>query len=499
VTFQPHDLRPLSLFEGLPDEELAWFCAHGEHVVLDKGEHMFERGEPATALWIVVRGIIQGFEEIGGQWLLVATTEAGEPTGMLPFSRMTHYPRYTVAAEPSEVLRVDVSLFRQMLDMGDGVARRLVARMSDRVRQDVRLEQQSEKMVSLGRLSAGLAHELNNPAAAVRRAASRLADHRKQLPGLVSSLLRHQIGEDGLQRLVDLRSRTKGPEDTESTALERSAREEELADKLEELGLAEPWDVAANLDDAGVTVGDLDDLAAHLPLAVLPDALTWLGVGIESDQLIREIHDATARISDLVSAIGTYSHMDRSREHKPTDVREGLDNTLTILAHKLRQKSIRLMRDYAEDVPLIPANAGELNQVWTNLLDNAADAVPEGGEIVLRVRKNDAWVEVEIGDDGPGIPEQLRARIFEPFFTTKDVGVGTGLGLGIANRIVKTHRGHIEVRSRPGETVMCVRLPLSGGAGVRGAGSRCRKPVAVPLTLLAALAVVVVHRTQALE
>lgn len=146
-----------------------------------------------------------------------------------------------------------------------------------------------------------------------------------------------------------------------------------------------------------------------------------------------------------------------------TDVREGIDNTLTMLGHKLKKKTIQLVREYAEDVPLIPDNAGELNQVWTNLVDNAIDAVEDEGEVILRVRSNDRWLEVEIADDGPGIPEHIRSRIFEPFFTTKDVGVGTGLGLGIANRIVKTHQGHIEVRSRPGETVMCVRLPVSPG------------------------------------
>lgn len=463
MRFSWEDLRALTIFEGLPDGHLEWFCARGERVVLAQGDHMFERGQPATSMWIVVRGVIQGFEEIGGQWLLVATTTAGEVTGMLPFSRMTHYPRYTVAAEPSEVLRVDASLFKEMLDVSHEVARRLVAQMSDRVRGDVRLEQQGEKMMALGRLSAGLAHELNNPAAAVRRAASRLAEHRRKLPELVAGLVRHRIGEPGLERLARLRNRRGRAEASEATALERSEREEELTERLEDLGVEEAWDVAASLSDAGITIRDMEDLVAHVPEAALPDALAWLGGGIESDRLVDEIGDAAGRITDLVSSIKTYSHMDRSPEHKPTDVREGIDNTLTMLGHKLKKKTIRLVREYAEHVPLIPGNAGELNQVWTNLVDNAIDAVEDEGEVILRVRPSDRWLEVEIADDGPGIPEPIRSRIFEPFFTTKDVGVGTGLGLGIANRIVKTHQGHIEVRSRPGETVMCVRLPLSPG------------------------------------
>jgi signal transduction histidine kinase len=465
MRFRTHDLRGLTIFDGLPEDQIDWFCRNGDRVELQKGQHMFERGQPATAMWIVVEGAIQGFEEIGGQWLLVATTEPGEPTGMLPFSRMTHYPRYTVAAEPSLVLRVDVGLFKEMIDVSEEAVRRLVGHMSDRVRGDVRLEQQNEKLMALGRLSAGLAHELNNPAAAVRRAASRLAEHRERLPGLVTGLVRHRIGEEGLGRLAALRARGAAQVAEDLTALERSGREEELGARLEDVGVDEPWIVAASLTDGGVTVDDLDELVEHLPEAVLPDAVTWLGLGIESDRLIHDIRDATGRIGELVAAIKTYSHMDRSREHKPTDVREGIDNTLKMLGHKLRQKSIRLSREYVDDLPLIPANAGELNQVWTNLLDNAADAVDEGGAVIVRVRYDDTWVEVEIQDDGPGIPEEIHAQIFEPFFTTKEVGVGTGLGLGIANRIVKTHQGQIEVGSRPGETVMRVRLPLGLESG----------------------------------
>jgi len=459
--FSRDELRSLEILEGLPDEHLDWFCEHGERVVLDRGDHMFERGRVADAMWIVVKGVVQGFEEIGGQWLLVATTLEGQVTGMLPFSRMTHYPRYTVAAEPSDVLRLDASLFREMLDVSLEVARRLVAQMSDRVRGDVRLEQQGEKMMALGRLSAGLAHELNNPAAAVCRAASTLGEHRGRLAGLVTSLARHRWTEEGLERLERLRAAGRRGERSGATAFEFSEREGELLDRLEQHGVEEPWEVAAAFAEAGVTPEDLTDLARHAPEAALPDALAWLGGSMDSDRIVEEIASAAGRISELVASIKVYSHMDRSPAHKPTDVREGVDNTLMMLDHKLKQKSIRLVREYQDDLPRIAAHTGELNQVWTNLIDNAIDAVEEGGEVVLRARLNDSWVEVEVGDDGPGIPDEIRGRIFEPFFTTKEVGVGTGLGLGIAMRIVRTHRGDIEVRSRPRGTVICVRLPVS--------------------------------------
>lgn len=468
VTFRREELRPLTIFEGLPDEQLDWFAGRGERREIDRGDRMFERGQPADAMWIVVEGIIQGFEEIGGQWLLVATTTRGEVTGMLPFSRMTHYPRHTIAAEPSVVLRLDIAHFRDLLDASHEVVRRLVAQMSDRVRGDVRLESQSEKMMALGRLSAGLAHELNNPAAAIRRASARLSEHRASLPRLVTALARRQLDDASLDRLVELRTMAMSAEASSLSARARGAMEEELTDWLEEHDVSEPWDVAATFAESGVELAELTRVTDGVPDEALGDVLAWLSGGIESDRIVSEIHAAAERISDLVASIKTYSHMDRSSDHRPTDVRKGLDNTLTMLGHKLKKKSIAVERAYEEELPLIAANAGELNQVWTNLIDNAVDAMGEGGTLSLRASSNDMWVEVEVMDDGPGIPDGVRSRIFEPFFTTKDVGVGTGLGLGIAQRIVRTHQGDIEVRSRPGETMMCVRLPVGRASPVEG-------------------------------
>ncbi len=464
MRFNRDDLRGLALLEGLSDEALDWFSEHGEVVELEAGARMFERGQVADAMWLVVEGSVQGFEEVGGQWLLVATTGAGEVTGMLPFSRMTHYPRNTVADGPARVLRIDASLFKDLLNVSHEVGRRLVAEMSDRVRGDVRLEQQGQRMMALGRLSAGLAHELNNPAAAVRRAAATLSQHRAKLPSLVIALVRHEVSEEGLQRLEQIRRAGTDGRPSAETALARSAREDELSEWLDGVDVPEPWEVAATLAESALTVRELEGLAELLPKDGLTDALSWLSAGIESDRLVEEIGSAAGRITELIASIKNYSHMDRSKEHKPTDVRVGLDNTLTMLGHKLRSKSIHVTCEYQEDLPLVPANAGELNQVWTNLIDNAVDAIEEGGNLTVRTLHNDIWVEIEIVDDGPGIPDDLRAQIFEPFFTTKEVGVGTGLGLGIALRIVRLHQGDMEVRSKPGKTEMCVRLPVAPAA-----------------------------------
>ena len=461
MKFTTDDLRHVNILEGLPEVQLAWLTDHGERIDLAPGDRMFERGQPADFMFIVVRGTIQRYEEIGGQWLVVATTHQGEATGMLPYSRMTHYPGYTVATEISQVLRVKKTDTHEMLLVSEELGRRLVAVMSDRVRGDVRLEQQRERMVALGRLSAGLAHELNNPASAMRSAAASLSEQLAKLSPLVLDLVRHEVNEAAVEATEELRQLARERDSGELSPLERSEREDGLQAFLEDHGVAKAWEIAGTFADGGLTLADLETFAGKVPRTVLGDALAWVGGTLGADRTVAEITSSAARISELIASIKIYSHMDRSPEHRPTDVREGLDNTLTMLSHKLNKKSIRLARDYEEDLPSISANAGELNQVWTNLIDNAIDAIDDGGELRIEAKREEARVGVRIIDNGPGIPDEVRPHIFEPFFTTKGVGEGTGLGLDIAMRIVKTHQGHIEVQSRPGRTEMCVRLPLS--------------------------------------
>ncbi len=461
MTFTADELRAVAILKGLADEQLAWFATHGDRVPLRPGDRMFERGQPADFMFIVVRGSIEGYEEVGGQELLVATTRAGQVTGMLPFSRMTHYPRYTVAVEASEVLRVRKHDFPEMLTMSLEVGERLVAEMSERVRGDVRLEQQHEKMVALGRLSAGLAHELNNPAAAVGRAAAALEQELTGLQELVGYLVRHDADAATVDAMKDLQRSALARTPAEVSALARGQREEQLADRLEECGVPKAWEVAATFADAGLTVDHVDAFARQVPQTLLADGLAWVACGLGARRLVGDIASAAGRISELVASVKTYSHMDRSSEHKPTDVREGIDNTLTMLGHKVATKNIRLARQYQHDLPMISAHAGELNQVWTNLVDNAIDAVESGGEVRIEARADDDHLTVSIIDNGHGIPDNLQNRVFEPFFTTKNVGEGTGLGLDIAMRIVRTHKGDITMDSRPGCTMMHVRLPVS--------------------------------------
>lgn len=467
MKFTNDELRGLAILENLPEQVLSWLSEHGTGIELAPEEPLFARGQIADHMFIVVEGRIQRYEEIGGQWLVVATKNKGEVTGMLPFSRMTHYPGHTVATIPTRIFRLDKSDFDELLQVSHELGQRLVAEMSDRVRGDVRLEQQREKMIALGRLSAGLAHELNNPTAAIRRTSESLAACIANQSRFILRVAQLNLGKNAIDALEQLSRITleRKPADYLSP-LDRSDREEELAGWLERHNVMEAWDHAGVFTDTGLNVEDLERFADTVPADFLSDALAWIAGCAKVDRMVEEIYSSAGHVSDLVSSVKLYSHMDRSPEHKPTDVREGLDNTLIMFGHKLKQKNIRVKRDYQDDLPTIPGNAGELNQVWTNLIDNALDALGDDGELQIEINSDHWGVIVRIVDNGGGIPEDIRPRIFDPFFTTKDVGAGTGLGLDIARRIVHTHRGQIEARSGPGRTEMYVRLPVESRSNI---------------------------------
>lgn len=476
TAFTLDELRPLPLLDGLPDSQLQWLCDHGQRITLAEGERMFEHGQVADYMFVVVRGTVERFEKIGGQWLKVAVSHRGEVTGMLPYSRMTHYPGHAVAAEPSEVLRVDKADFPAMLEASEVIGQRLVAVMSDRVRGDVRMEQQAERMAALGRLAAGLAHELNNPAAAAKGAARNLAEQRSRLGDLFATLVRCHMGETDLEAIERFRAHAAAVPVAPLSAIDRSDREDRFLTWLDDHGVDDAGLVSATLTDSDVTIAHLDGLAAAARDDLLPVAVTWVAESVAADRMVDEILSSTGRISDLVSSIKTYSHMDRSAEHKPTDVREGLDNTLTMLGHKIKAHEIAIERAYQDALPDVSANAGELNQVWTNLIDNAIDAMGGGGTLHIVAAARDGTLEIKVIDSGSGIPDDIRPHIFEPFFTTKDVGEGTGLGLDIVLRVVRAHGGQVDVDSKPGRTEFRVLLPVEESVGRLG-GTASQPPV----------------------
>jgi signal transduction histidine kinase len=379
---------------------------------------------------------------------------------MLPYSRMTHYPGDAIAAEPSLVLRINKIDFDEMLAISHEFGQRLVAEMSNRVRGDVRLEQQWEKMVSLGRLSAGLAHELNNPVAAISSTAASLKERLVDQVAFIRNLVRSEVDETIIDAVEEISHIAKEREDPDLSPLQRSEEEEKISDWLEARNVDNSWNLASVFTSAGLFVSDLEQFAGSVPGASLSDTLSWATGVIEIDRMVSDIRHSAGRVSELVSLVKNYSHMDQSSKHKPTDICEGVDNTLKMFGHKLKQKNIQVTKQYTKHLPMISGNAGELNQVWTYLIENAIDAMAEDGELCIEIGCNNLNVNVKIIDDGKGIPDDIRHRIFDPFFTTKGVGEGTGLGLDIARRIVQTHRGQIDVQSKPGQTEMIIRLPI---------------------------------------
>lgn len=315
-------------------------------------------------------------------------------------------------------------------------------------------------MTALGKLSAGLAHELNNPAAAARRAASDLKGLIDSLPATVARLARHGLAPDSILPAAEACTLADAP--ARLSALDMADREDELMDWLDDRGIQDAWKLAPLLAEAGITVHRLDQATGSIPDEAVGDVVSWIQQSSTASRLVGEIHMASDRISELVASVKSYSHMDRSEEKQLADIPGGIESTLTMLGHKLRAKNIEVIVDHPDEMPTIMGWAGELNQVWTNLIDNAVDAMSDGGTLEVSISVIGPSVQICVTDSGSGIPADVLPRIFEPFYTTKDVDQGTGMGLDIVHRIIVTqHGGDILVNSEPGRTQFKIMLPLS--------------------------------------
>ena len=459
----PDELRRVEVFGGLSDGELEWLAGNGDVVEFEPGEALFRSGDPADSMIVILEGAMELLVGVGGQLVPTFVQYAGEVTGLLPFSRMQQYTGSGRAAGHVRVLRIDKADFSEMLQRIPVLGQRLVSVMADRVREATRVTQQREKMSALGTLAAGLAHELNNPAAAVRRDVEGLQQRLGTMAGLAAELCASGLDTQSLRALGDLVATLRDRPLPAFDALSRSRCEDAVGEWLEDHGVADAWAVAGTLVEAGVTGDDLAAIAKTAPAESVGSAIRWIEALVDAARLTHDIGVASGRISELVRSVKIYSHMDRAGDKQAIDLREGLDSTLVMLGHKLKKKNVRLEREYAADVPKVAAYPGELNQVWTNLIDNAIDAVPDGGLIRIEAaRDSQSSAAVRVIDTGPGVPPEIQSRIFEPFFTTKPVGQGTGLGLDIVERIVvQQHGGSVELESKPGRTVFAVRLPVA--------------------------------------
>jgi signal transduction histidine kinase len=452
-------LRRVQEFADLPDDQLDWFLSQARELNLKAGDVYARQGDPADAMFVILEGHLQGRGELGGE-TFVFDLEPGDVTGVLPFSRMKQFTVSGRAITDSHALRFSASLFPELVQKMPVLTQRLVGLMSDRIRETTRLEQQRDRLASLGKLSAGLAHELNNPASAAKRAASQMREILKKIKNASLELGRRDLTATQKSEIEKLETSFTQPDVIPPDALTISDLEDQIDSLLRSHGQNDLWQLAAELARRNIKPEMVESLFANLDGDTARAALVRIAASVEIASLLHEIESSTSRISDLVGAIKEYTHMDQAPVLN-VDVVKGLETTLTILNHKLKQ-GVAVQRDY-QGVPLLVNSFGsELNQVWTNIIDNAIDAMHGKGELRVRTYSNDGCAVVEIIDNGPGIPDEVLPHIFEPFFTTKGVGAGTGLGLDTVQRIVKKHRGSIQVNSKPGETRFQVWLPLSG-------------------------------------
>jgi signal transduction histidine kinase len=452
------ELRRAPVFTDLPDDQLDWFISQSEELQVKAGESYSRQGDPADAMFVVLDGQLQGRGEIGGE-TVTFTIEAGNVTGVLPFSRMKQFTVSIRAATDSHALRFPASRFPDLVQKMPELTKRLVGLMSDRIRETTRLEQQRDRLASLGKLSAGLAHELNNPASAATRATSQLRQILKKIKDASLELGRRDLTASQRSEIEKLEASFLRPNEVPQDALTISDMEGQIDSLLRSHGQNDLWQLAADLARRNVRPEALESLFAALDSDAARAALVRIAASVEIANLLNEIESSTSRISDLVRAIKEYTYMDQAPVQN-VDIVKSLETTLTILNYKLK-RGVVVQRDY-QKVPLLVNSFGsELNQVWTNIIDNAIDAMGGKGELRVRTYREDACVVVEIGDNGPGISPEIKAHIFEPFFTTKGVGEGTGLGLDTVQRIVRKHRGNIQVNSKPGDTRFQVWLPLA--------------------------------------
>jgi signal transduction histidine kinase len=451
------ELRGVPAFADLPDDQLDWFLSHSQEMHLAAGETYIHAGDPADRMFVILEGQMQFRGEFGGETIMI-TIKPGEVTGMLPFSRMKQFGVTGRAVTEGRILKFPASLFPELVQKMPELTTRLVALMSDRIREITRIEQQRDRLVSLGKLSAGLAHELNNPASAATRATSQLRSILKKIRDASLELGKRDLTPAQKAEIEKLEASFTQSDVVPPNALTMSDLEEQIDSLLRSHGQKDLWQLAASLARRNIKPAVLESLFANLDADTARAALVRIAASVEVANLLHEIESSTARISDLVRAIKEYTYMDQSPVQN-VDIVKSLETTLTILYHKLKH-GVEVKRDY-QPVLLVNSFGSELNQVWTNLIDNAIDAMHGKGELRVRTYRDDGCAVVEIGDNGPGISPEVRPHIFEPFFTTKGVGEGTGLGLDTVQRIVKKHRGNIEVISEPGDTRFQVWLPLA--------------------------------------
>ncbi len=453
-------LANVKILKDVPRAELEWLADHGRIERWEAGKVFRPHDVALPGLALVLSGSLAIHVERMGIHRRVMQWHDGDLTGALPYSRMVNPPGDTVVHEDLEAFSIDKEHFRDITRHCPEFTAICVHTMLDRARHFTGRDFQDEKMASLGKMSAGLAHELNNPASAAGRSAKRLLEHKNEAEDSARQLFSAHLNEQQLRALDEARAFClMVPPSFLDTPLDRSDRVDEIAEWLDAHG--GEIDQATALAETAMTVDGLEKLATVFEGETLRDALRWLAATAAITTIATELQDSTKRISDLVASVKGYTHMGQAAVAEPVNVARGLTDTSRLMASKIRDKNVKLRLDVAPDLPPARAFGSELNQIWMNLLENALDAVPYGGEITVTAQQDYDTISVRVIDNGHGIPDDIKNRIFDPFFTTKPVGSGTGMGLDIVRRLIFNQKGDIEVESVPGRTVFRVVIPVA--------------------------------------
>jgi len=460
----PQRLKSIEALKDVPLDQLQWYIDNGERFELKEGESLFISGEVIEFTYIIIKGRVRINIVQNGQQREFTILEPDSITGYLPFSRGKLAGATAWAIEDAYIFAVPRQKTIDMIKIHFELTQALVHQMTTRVREFTALQQQNEKMMALGKLSAGLAHELNNPASAIVRSSTALKSHLQLLPDTFKNVISVKMTVEQVDAVnALLYHRISSTERPVMSLMERSEMEDCVTDWLDGFSVNNAQEIAENLVEFGFHEDELDAFKEHIPEDYLDPVLNWVNNNLITERMVNDIQEASRRIAELVSSVKSYTHMDRSQDRQHADIHAGIRNTLTMLAHKIKRANISLNEEFDLTLPQPKIFVSEMNQVWTNLIDNSIDAIESTGKpgiLTIKTSHDGDFVRVDIIDNGPGIPEEIRSKIFDPFFTTKEMGKGTGLGLDVVQRIVKQHHGSVKVKSQPGNTDFEVCIPL---------------------------------------
>lgn len=459
----PAFLKTFNSLKDVPEDQLQWFIDNSEHYVVKEGDYLFKEDDPIKGTHVLISGAFKVFFIQGSGIRELGIFDEKQITGYLPYSRGKIAGAMAQAVRDSEVLTYPIERTKELLAHFE-LTQALVHVMTDRVRNFTQQIQQDEKMMALGKLSAGLAHELNNPAAAIVRGSDMLKKHLQLQPETFKKVMSIQMTPEEVDVVNGKMFEALAHPKPSYGLMERTDKEDELTEWLDDKKIENSFEIAENFVEYGFTIELMEDFGSHIPANYLSPVFNWINNNLVTDKMVNDIQEASGRISELVKSVKNFTHMDRGTDMQYADVHAGIRNTLTMLNHKIKKNSIEVVENFDLGIPEVKAFIGELNQVWTNIIDNAIDALEETKDRRLEIatRKDGDFVEVRFIDNGPGIPPDIKSQIFDPFFTTKEIGKGTGLGLDVVKRIIDQHHGSIKVNSEPGKTEFIFCFPING-------------------------------------